>query len=179
MDLKEKTDNLRELLRETEVKDALDFLSEFKTDEEKKEASRVLGEVGAALCYATPFKSLAEVLLWKAVTLDDKNARHFFNLGVLYTSPEKVREDEKNTKLSIRCYKKAVKLNPEYPEAYYNLSLVYFFCGRPKEAYENFKRAKELAPEDPRILRFQEYLKGPPIIDVEDNDKPRNTRNKR
>ncbi|MFQ5432508.1 MAG: tetratricopeptide repeat protein [Nitrospinota bacterium] len=55
-------------------------------------------------------------------------------------------------------FENALKLDPNLPEAHFNLALVHHKKGRHAKATEHFKKAAELAPNDPRI-RNSEILK--------------------
>lgn len=48
-------------------------------------------------------------------------------------------------------FEKALAANPELPEAHYNLALALDKLGNHGEATTHFKKALELAPDDPRI----------------------------
>ena len=44
-------------------------------------------------------------------------------------------------------FKEAVRLNPKYVEAYYDLGLVYKTRGKDEQAIESFKKAIEIKPD--------------------------------
>jgi tetratricopeptide (TPR) repeat protein len=52
-----------------------------------------------------------------------------------------------NLDAAIKNYVTAIKLNPEYPEAYFNLGAIYYRQGLQKKAEEAFLRTIELQPE--------------------------------
>jgi len=71
------------------------------------------------------------------------------------TELEAVEELNKGTDLmfkgehkkAIEFFKKAIDLNPEFSEAYYNWGICYERLGKHKEAIEMFKKTIELSPD--------------------------------
>ena len=54
--------------------------------------------------------------------------------------------DKGEYKKSIKAYKKAIRINPEYADAYYNMGLSYHLLGHHTEAIEAFKQAIRIVP---------------------------------
>jgi len=52
-----------------------------------------------------------------------------------------------NWDLVIKCYKKAIELNPDLPEAHYNLGLAYVKKGKYGKGIASYKKAVELKPD--------------------------------
>lgn len=52
-----------------------------------------------------------------------------------------------NYKEEIDCYRKAIKIRPDYPQIYFDLAMSYWFQGKQKKAYSEFKRGIPLAPD--------------------------------
>ena len=52
-----------------------------------------------------------------------------------------------NYKEEIDCYRKAVKIRPDYPQVYFDLAMSYWFQGKQKKAFVEFKRGVPLAPD--------------------------------
>ncbi|MCY7393656.1 MAG: tetratricopeptide repeat protein [Leptolyngbyaceae cyanobacterium CAN_BIN12] len=50
------------------------------------------------------------------------------------------------TKRQLFSYEKAVEINPDYHEAWYNKACCSALLGKPEEAIENLQRAIELHP---------------------------------
>ena len=73
------------------------------------------------------------------------------------TELDAVKELNKATKLmlkkeykeAIELLKKAIELNPEFSEAYYNLGISYERLGKHKDAIKMLKKTIELSPDDP------------------------------
>ena len=73
------------------------------------------------------------------------------------TELEAVKELNKATELMLKndykeaivFLKKAIDLNPEFSEAYYNLGVSYERLGKHKDAIEMLKKTIELSPDDP------------------------------
>ena len=69
---------------------------------------------------------------------------------------EAIQELNKGTELmrkgdykeAIVILKKAIDLNPDFPEAYYNVGISYEQLGKHKDAIEMFKKTIELSPDN-------------------------------
>jgi tetratricopeptide (TPR) repeat protein len=48
----------------------------------------------------------------------------------------------------MEYFNRAIEIDPEFPDIYFNLALVYSRSGHPREAAENALRAIELDPRD-------------------------------
>ena len=72
------------------------------------------------------------------------------------TEMEAMKQHQEGTKLmlekkyqkAIVFLQKAIELNPEFKEAYYNLGLSYERLGEYKDAIKNLKKAIQLSPDD-------------------------------
>jgi len=78
----------------------------------------------------------------RAIMLDPKAYKAYYNLGNIYL------EDEKPY-LAIENYRKANKSNNEFPYAYYNLGCAYLKTGELKKAKIAFLKAIELKNTEP------------------------------
>ena len=81
----------------------------------------------------------AETMLLKAVALDQKNVAAHLTLGKHYTR-------SKDYARAIDAYQKAVGLEPELPDALFNLGFIYAATGLYENAEEMFGRAVALDP---------------------------------
>ena len=69
----------------------------------------------------------AEKIFNQLIILDNKNYFYFNILGVIYSNQKKFED-------SIKCYKKALEINSQYPKCLINLSLLYLNKGEYKES---------------------------------------------
>ena len=69
----------------------------------------------------------AEKIFNQLIILDNKNYFYFNILGVIYSNQKKFDD-------SIKCYKKALEINSQYPKCLINLSLLYLNKGEYKES---------------------------------------------
>ncbi len=62
---------------------------------------------------------------------------------------------------ALFLFQGAMKRNPEFPEAHFNAALTLHQLGRHEEAAREFRRAGELAPDNPAIVQstlYRNYL---------------------
>jgi len=52
-----------------------------------------------------------------------------------------------NYKEEVECYRKAIKIRPGYPQAYYNLAMAYWLSGKEKKALAALRQAVPLASD--------------------------------
>ena len=69
--------------------------------------------------------------------MDSKSADFYNSRGITY-------KDTGEVDLAIKEYKKAIELDPEFPEAYNNLGVIYDEKGDHDKAIENYTKAIEL-----------------------------------
>lgn len=56
---------------------------------------------------------------------------------------------------SAEVFSQLLELDPDNPMAHYNLGVMQkYFLDKPDEGMENFRRAKALAPQDPRLTKL-------------------------
>ena len=60
-------------------------------------------------------------------------------MGVAYGCLQKSKEE-------IECYRRAIKIRPDYPQVYFDLAMSYWIQGKEKKAFSEFKRGVPLAP---------------------------------
>lgn len=61
-------------------------------------------------------------------------------MGLAYGCTQKYKEE-------IDCYRRAIKIRPDYPQVYFDLAMSHWFHGKEKKAFSEFKRGIPLAPE--------------------------------
>ena len=87
----------------------------------------------------SPFKKLSE--------LDPTSPVAFYQMGVL-------QEQKRNDELALSHYLQAVKLNPTFVDAHYNLAMVYARKREFSKAVEAMEIAKKNAPKDQDIAQM-------------------------
>jgi TolA-binding protein len=107
-----------------------------KTPDPSAEA-KALQEQAAGLMDKNPQE--AKSLLVKAVQLDPKSARGFFELGVVYM---KLKDHPK----AIEAYQKSGELDPSAPDTFFNLGYLYAVKKDYSKAEETYERVVKLAP---------------------------------
>ena len=65
-------------------------------------------------------------------------------------------------KEAVAAHKEAVRLNPNYGGAYYNLGVDYWRIGDKKAATEQYEKLRTLNPNNANLLYFQINKKPPP-----------------
>lgn len=80
----------------------------------------------------------------RAIMIDPKFYKPYYNLGNIYLDDEKPF-------LAIENYRKANKLNNKFPYAYYNLGCAYLKAGNLKKAKIAFLKAIELKNTEPNF----------------------------
>ena len=141
-----KPEEIIKLLKEAKVEEALAKADE--ADDRADMAAR-LTEFAGALNYLKGRPGLTEAILFKSLTLDPKNPVTYYNLGVLESSPELLAEDEGNLGRAVKAYEAALKIEPEYHQARYNMALLLFFTGRIQDAEREYGRILESAGDAP------------------------------
>jgi tetratricopeptide (TPR) repeat protein len=133
------------LLDKGNLDGAFDLVDEMK---DKKSMAVLLSDYAAIIARHYGLHGIVERLLKKAVELDPNSAGIHFNLGVLYTEPEVVIEDEKKIALAEEHYLRAIELDSGNLKAHYNLGLLYAYTGRAEEAREQYAKVLELDPDN-------------------------------
>lgn len=68
------------------------------------------------------------------------NAETFFHRGL-------ISQESKRYRSAIEAYKMAIKIKPDYLDAYVNLGQVYYKLGRYSEAADSYKKAVKIKPD--------------------------------
>jgi tetratricopeptide (TPR) repeat protein len=105
-----------------------------------------------------------ETLLTKAVTIDNKCADGYLQLGILRSSQRKYDD-------AIGLYEKAIEANPQLAEAHYRLAVAYDRTGEKAKAKEEFdlhdeiEKRQSAAIEEQRreVKQFQVLPQGPSV----------------
>jgi tetratricopeptide (TPR) repeat protein len=79
---------------------------------------------------------------------NQKGLSHFKNGFYNFTPKHKREEAKKEYELAIQEYKKALSVNPDYPEAHRNLARVYYIQKKYLKAAEHYKKLTYLDPYD-------------------------------
>ena len=133
------------LLDKGNIEGAFDLVDDMK---DKKNAAILLSDYAAMIARQYNLHDIVEKLLIKAIDLNPDSAPAHFNLGVLYTEPDVVIEDEGKLSEAEKHYNKAVELDPENLKAHYNLGLLYAYKGQVEEAREHYLKVLELDPDN-------------------------------
>jgi tetratricopeptide (TPR) repeat protein len=77
---------------------------------------------------------------------------------------------EGDAETAIECYTEAIRLNPEFAEAWFNRAVNYEQTGRLAQALMDYKRYAELRPDEPTghdcLARVYLYAEKPDLRDV-------------
>ena len=84
----------------------------------------------------------AEFMYKKAVNIDDKYFKAYYNLGNLYLQTGKPN-------MAIEQYKKVIKIKPEYSYAHYNMGCAYISMGKYSKAKYELYAATDLKNTEP------------------------------
>ena len=122
--------------------------------------------LGVAYLKKKNFEKAIEALE-RALTLDSKYARAFFNLGEAYFYLSNKNKDQKIFTKSFEIFKKAIEIDPNYPAPYCSLGLAYMQIGNLDGAIQLWNKALELQPDIDRVI----YLLGLAYMDKNDKAK--------
>ena len=92
-------------------------------------------------------KDLLEEALIEAKSL----ANQYPNVSVIYNIYGMINNVLGNWDQSVICFSKAIKLNPAYADAHYNLGIAQDSLGRLEEAILSYTKAIELKPNYPKF----------------------------
>jgi len=91
-------------------------------------------------------------LISPAFAAGEEDATVLYNKGIDLYEQDKVEQ-------SIATFKKAIALNPEFYEAYYNLARIQEAEGKTQDAIESYEKLLKIAPEDyESTYQFGEFL---------------------
>lgn len=123
---------------ENNVKIALETLLAIKESDRSAQDWVLLGNI----LQDQDRTSDAIFMYQRAIMLDPKYYKPYYNLGNIYLEEEKPF-------LAIENYRKANKANNQFPYAYYNLGCAYLKTGELKKAKIAFLKAIELKNTEP------------------------------
>ena len=149
------TEDVVGLLKQAKVEEALAAADEV---EDKKAVAEAITEFAGALNYKRGHPDLVEVLLKKSLTLDPGNALTHYNIGVLYTDPDVLEEDDSKAGKAEAAYRNALKIEPGFHEARYNLALLCYFTGRADEAERLYAEIDDAVGDDVRFRKLAMML---------------------
>lgn len=121
------------LYNENNEKAALSVLTEIKESDRTAQDWLLLGNI-----LQDQEKNADAIFMYqKAITLNPKFYKAYYNLGNMYLADDKPF-------LAIENYRKCNKLNPEFAYGYYNLGCAYLKAGELKKAKIAFLKAIEI-----------------------------------
>ena len=95
----------------------------------------------AALALSRGDFTRAHMFYSQAYGVDPENLRTLVGLGVTTFQLEGLDP-------AMEYFNRAIEIDPEFPDIYFNLALVYARSGRPQDAADNARLALELDPLD-------------------------------
>ena len=107
----------------------------LKINPKKKELEEIL------TLYKKKQFTEGEIKIKKLIDVYSKSFFLYNLLGVFLNEQNKIEE-------AINSYKNAIKLKPDYSDAYYNLATIYKKTFRFKEAIQNYEESLKRKPED-------------------------------
>lgn len=122
--------------------------------------------LGIAYLKKKNFEKAIEVLE-KALTIDIKYARAFFNLGEAYFHLSLINEDQDTFDKSFDILTKAIEIDPNYPAPHASLGEHHMQSGNVDVAIQSWKKALELKPDIDKVI----YYLGLAYIDKNDKAK--------
>ena len=151
-------DDVIALLKGAKVKEALEAADEVAG---KRELAGKLTEFAGQLNYLKWQPVVTEILLKKSLLLHYEHAPTHYNLGVLYSSPPKLEEDEEtNLRKAEKAYENALRFDPEYHQARYNLALLHYLTKNIEAAKSEYAQILEAVGDQPQYRDLGMLLLG-------------------
>jgi tetratricopeptide (TPR) repeat protein len=141
-------EDVMKLLREAKVDAALKLAEEVG---DRKEMVIRLTEFAGSLDWLKEKSYTAGIILLKAIELYPEYAVSHYNLAVVLTDLDVIADHHEYAGLAEREYRIAVRLDPSFAAARYNLALLYYFTGRLDESRREYEKAVELEPSEPKF----------------------------
>jgi tetratricopeptide (TPR) repeat protein len=101
----------------------------------------------AAIALSRGDFSRAHQYYMRAYGINPENPRTLVGLGVTTSQLEGFGQRE-GLNQAMEFFDRAIEIDPEFPDIYFNLAIVYSRSGRPEDAADNARRALELDPMD-------------------------------
>lgn len=114
------------------------FIQAIKIDPRYPQPYSNLG----VLCYRINQFDKAEYYLQRAIQLEPKNFKNYFDLGWVYLI------GIKNYERAIQCFEKVIAFNPNYSEAYYALGMAFISSKQTARVLEQITKLREMKRED-------------------------------
>lgn len=150
-------DQVVALLKEAKVDRAFELM---KRVEDKKTLSEQLSYLGGFFSEAQSRYHLAVALLLSAHRFDPENPNPLYNLANTYSTPYMLFDDPRNLDKAFFWYTRALKLDPDFHEARYNLSLLFFFTQKTVEAKKQYDILMSKKPHHPKYRELGLLLEG-------------------
>lgn len=117
------------------------------------DSSNLDTKVNLGICYveSTPEPMKGIMLLREVVSKDSTNINAQLNLGLFAVQSGQYDK-------AIERFKKILRLNPEFTEAYLYLGQTYANMGKKKEAIEALEKFKELSKDETVVSEVTQYI---------------------
>jgi adenylate cyclase len=104
--------------------------------------------------YSDPEEWFSEALnmFYHALNIDPNYARAYWGIGAAHEAYYVIKKRKENLRLMLENMEKAYNLNPELPETNVSLGWAYFYKEDLDNAHRSFKRALEIASDNPMVL---------------------------
>lgn len=145
-----------DLLQSGRPADALPHLERAWTMDNENAAAAI--NLGGAYVMLGQFK-LAVPILERATELEANNPMVWMNLGAAVLGNPVLAGAEKQER-AIRAFERALELNPDLPNADYNLGLIYLDQGNLACAIDHFRHALQVDPFDRDAQMWIEKIGG-------------------
>ena len=89
--------------------------------------------------------------LEKAIVEIESLAKENPNVPILHNIYGCITNNLGKWNKSVRCFSKAIELNPKYADAYYNLGIAFDSLEKLREAVNSYSKAIELKPDNPKF----------------------------
>ena len=103
---------------------------------------KILNNRGKCLIFLNRYEEAIDT--YKKINLLKEDAKNFLKIGVCYYNKKNIDE-------AINNYNKAIELNPNYTEAYFNKGICLSNQQKKEEAIEVFNKAIEIANNDAEL----------------------------
>lgn len=84
----------------------------------------------------------------KAIEIDPKNARSYYNRGTVYLALGQTSKKKEFFERAIADFSAAIAVNPKYAKAFGNRGLSYAMLGQHEQAISDYDKNVEIAPDD-------------------------------